>query len=935
MPQVWSLVVPEVSTNSAFDPVFGSGSASANWGTVNGSLTIDTTVGNVLFGPYCGYYSGASLPADSGAYCNTKSMANATTQVSVWVKGTTPTKVGVYVGAAWTLKTATLLETLPSGHSRYGASFTGAEAATATRAGAFFSGTTAAYIAGIQIEQSSTYTTQVWGDAGPGYAWNGPSNAATSTRYLLTTDGATVVGGAVQYIDNGTNVVCSGAAGPGLLPYEIVSQAVVGAPGNIYIDTTLKPREIVLTLAVVGTSLANVHATRLTLLQKMGVGREVTLRYHGANAVLECRAAVMESFDLPGGRGWNGQTKLSFMALDPRFSLIYQELTSLTLSSSPSSSNGRQRNRLTGWAAMSSGLNAAGRRLIQGPDGTVYCGTVSNAGTAKLQKWSGTTQAWVDVASFTGSITAGPVIYDLVPSLDWTKLYVLGDYTTVGGTAGHGGVAEITLSSGAAAKLGTGAAGGAVYCGAMRSDGRLYVGGAMATNMGGVANTSYFAYWNGSTWVSVGSTRPTAAVWCMIVDAYDNLYLGGDFTDSWPLGNMSATTASAAAGGVLGQPAASGARWRVVGMDTAGNLTTGVDSSSITTSSTNQSGNVSWSALAGAAGYRLFCYQTGGAINARTTAITGGVAGWVAVVDLPATVLSFYDYGNQYLSQLATSQHTPPSSNTTGSFGSRIIKHTSAGAWEQLAQSGGGFNGIVRSLAFAGHSGTLIAGGDFTTADGATVTRVAYTRGRRWLPLGVSGMNDTVWRVGWQDGTAWAAGKFTSADGNTAAACLARLDGFPTGGWVAMDVALTNAGSNQVYDFVLDDYDLFVVDDTSFSSAAGLTSVAYTGTAPYYPRLLALGPGLLRYVENTLTGDRLYINHTVQAGEQVIIDLAAKTVTSTFYGDIGYKVHPSSQLESWCLLPNATQVVATHMTGTTAASKVYIQGRRVYATGDA
>jgi hypothetical protein len=91
MPQVWSLVVPEVSTNSAFDPVFGSGSASANWGTVNGSLAIDTTVGNVLFGPYCGYYSGASLPADSGAYCNTLSVPSATTQVSAWVKGTTPT----------------------------------------------------------------------------------------------------------------------------------------------------------------------------------------------------------------------------------------------------------------------------------------------------------------------------------------------------------------------------------------------------------------------------------------------------------------------------------------------------------------------------------------------------------------------------------------------------------------------------------------------------------------------------------------------------------------------------------------------------------------------------------------------------------------------------------------------------------------------------
>jgi len=920
MPQVWSLVVPEVSTNSAFDPVFGSGSASANWGTVNGSLAIDATAGNVLFGPYCGYYSGAGLPADSGAYCNTKSMASATTQVSVWVNGTTPTKVGVYAGAAWTLKSATLLETLPSGHSRYGASFTAGEAATATRVGVFFSGTTTAYIAGIQIEQSSTYTTQVWGDAGPGYAWNGPANAATSTRYLLTPDGATVVGGAVQYIDDGTNVVCSGAAGPGLLPYEIVSQAVVGAPGNIYIDTTLKPREIVLTLAVVGTSLANVHATRLSLLQKMSVGREVTLRYHGANAVLECRAAVMESFDLPGGRGWNGQTKLSFMALDPRFALIYREMTSLTLSSSPISSNGRQRNRLTGWAAMSSGLNAAGRRLIQGPDGTVYCGTVANAGTAKLQRWSGTTQAWVDVASFTGSITAGPVIYDLVPSLDWTKLYVLGDYTTVGGTAGHGGVAEVTLATGAAAKLGAGvSAGGAVYCGVMRSDGRLYVGGAHTT-MNSVANTGYFCYWSGSAWTSVGSTRPTAAVWCMICDAYDNLYLGGDWTNTFPLGNMSAPTATLISGGFYaGAPVS--VSYRVLGLDTVGNPTTGSDSAT-RSPSTNQACQVTWSALAGAAMYRL--YRRGASPDQNDIVGT-----------FPSTVLSFTDNFRDYPYGYTGNVGTIPSSNTTGSYGSRIIKHTSAGVWEQLAQTGGGFNGIVRSLAFAGHSGTLIAGGDFTTADGVTATRVAYNRGRRWLPLGVSGMNDTVWRVGWQNGTVWAAGKYTSADGNTAAACLARLDSFPSGGWVPVDVALTNAGSNQAYDFVLNDYDLFVVDDTSFASAAGLTSVAYTGTAPYYPRLLALGPGLLRYIENTLTGDRLYVNHTLQPGEQVVIDLTTKAVTSSFYGDIGYKVHPASQLEAWRLLPNATQVIAVHMTSTTAASKVYIQGRRVYATGDA
>ena len=227
-----------------------------------------------------------------------------------------------------------------------------------------------------------------------------------------------------------------------------------------------------------------------------------------------------------------------------------------------------------------------------------------------------------------------------------------------------------------------------------------------------------------------------------------------------------------------------------------------------------------------------------------------------------------------------------------------------------------------------------MAGGSFTTADGATVNRVAYTRGKRWLPLGSSGMSSgQVNRVVYDRGRVWAAGSFASADGNTLAALLARLEGFPTGGWTHTDVALTNS-SNNVYDLIALPYRLMVFDDTTYSSAAGGTSVAYTGTANLYPRLWVTGPGVLRWIENGLTKARLTLNYTLQAGERLVIDCETRRVTSSIRGDVTHLVHPSSQLDAWYLAAGQTQTVWCHMTGTTAASSVVIEGYRALLTGD-
>jgi hypothetical protein len=182
-------------------------------------------------------------------------------------------------------------------------------------------------------------------------------------------------------------------------------------------------------------------------------------------------------------------------------------------------------------------------------------------------------------------------------------------------------------------------------------------------------------------------------------------------------------------------------------------------------------------------------------------------------------------------------------------------------------------------------------------------------------------------------GRVWAVGSFASADGDTLAALVAMLDGFPTGTWRHTDVALTNS-SNNAYDVIVAPYRVMLFDDTTFSSASGATSIVYTGTANLYPKLRVTGPGVLRSIRNGLTGAKLIFNYQLFAGERVLIDCEARRVTSTVRGDITALVHPSSQLDAFYLAASQTQTLYVHMTGTTGASSVILEGYRALLTGD-
>jgi len=1096
---VWDWLAPEVSINYVKNPV-GSNSTT-DWaiagGTSGGTLSVDTTPANILFDNQVVKFTGTLVGAGRGPQVTlSAALAAATTQVQVWCKDATPT--AILLGA--TSKAPTTLRT-EGAFTVYGASFTSGEAGgqTTARAG-FAAGALTCYVY-IQVEQSSTYTTFVWGDGGPGYVWNGAKGQSSSTRYILDPDGKVVYGGSIMTLDNGTTIGCETHVGVGLLPYTIESLSLAGETPGLYVKHNLQPRDIQIAFVFPSEdSILTVHTLRAGIVAKLPYNREGWLRYNGANSTLEIRAAVSGQFDLDLSKSRLGRrTVIAFRALDPKFRYIYADTTALTFSSSPSASYARQRTDTAGWGDMSSGLFAVPRRAIQGPDGTVYVGTAASGGSAKLQKWTGS--AWADVGgAFTGSITAGPVIYDLVPNASWTVLYVIGDYTTVGGVAGFGGVAAITLSDGSAAKLGTGASGGAPRCGVyVKSLSRLYVGGLFATNMGGVSATSYFAYWDGAAWQSVGSVRPSAGVYAMVNDGNDNLILGGDFTDSFTLSAATGITATAVAGGSLTVNSTyyvwvipcDGTNYDFSTVSTTargsfyGAVTMPLPPHTyVTTTTANRQALISWTASPGAQFYAvklmavaldssytlppatmgaivsdifttdtsasytltngskaydtsngrfskgaLKYYGTGlgaGSNVARATAsnTTGGtatytfavwvkgavpdkigigattttspvatwtdgtwsryaitasvgagvnpgsaalyfsgtftayIAGWhvsdlysgvnwrytnTATYIVPGTVTSLYtdsslalvspDAPSQDWIQLYQNDADPQWTGVTGDYGARIIKYKPAiGAYERMSQAGGGFNGIVRSLTWAGSY--LVAAGDFTSADNATAGRVAYTRGKAWLPLGVSGMSSgSVNRVAYANGTLWGAGSFASADGDTSAALLARMDAFPVGRWTHADVALTNS-SNNAYDVLPGVYRVAVFDDTTYSSASGGTSIAYSGTGNLYPRIVVTGPGLLRWLENGLTKARIVLNYTLQAGEVLVIDCDKASITSSIYGDVTGQASPTSNLAGFYLVASSTQTVWCHMTGTTAASSVVVQGARALITGD-
>lgn len=292
-----------------------------------------------------------------------------------------------------------------------------------------------------------------------------------------------------------------------------------------------------------------------------------------------------------------------------------------------------------------------------------------------------------------------------------------------------------------------------------------------------------------------------------------------------------------------------------------------------------------------------------------------------------------------------------------GSFGLRRWSHTG------LALDGGftlSCNGTVYGLA-AGLDGAVYAGGTFTTLGAVAALRVASivdampaalgagfaatVYGLATLPdgrvavggdAGVQLWNGQAWTdLAYPDGAARAVAATSDGELVVAGATAYNL-GFWTGAsWPLADHQVPGGGLRAVA--VAGDGRVAVGCAMATSgSALALTTVVAEGTAAAPVRLLVTGPGVLQRAVN-LTGSRgpgaeqlaatgrvaLYLDFALLAGETLMIDLGARTVTSSLRsGQQLQAIAPGSTF--WQLQPGQN-VIGLFLTATSGATAAQLQ----------
>lgn len=184
------------------------------------------------------------------------------------------------------------------------------------------------------------------------------------------------------------------------------------------------------------------------------------------------------------------------------------------------------------WSAM--GTGGAGGPFVVGTtsiaiglDGTVYAGGLWTsmggvANTAHIASWNTTTQVW----SAMGTGATGGDVNRIVVAADGS-VYAMGSFTAMGGVANTTRIAKWNGSVWSSV-TGASTANGDVNDMKQAPDGSFSIGGNF-TSIGGTAATR-IVKWNGAaTWTAMG-TGANAAVNILAIAPNGDVYAGGDFT---------------------------------------------------------------------------------------------------------------------------------------------------------------------------------------------------------------------------------------------------------------------------------------------------------------------------------------------------------------------------------------------------------------------
>ena len=242
----------------------------------------------------------------------------------------------------------------------------------------------------------------------------------------------------------------------------------------------------------------------------------------------------------------------------------------------------------------------------------------------------------------------------------------------------------------------------------------------------------------------------------------------------------------------------------------------------------------------------------------------------------------------------------------------------------------GQLNAECRALAF-GTDGKLYVGGDFTTASGNTVNRIAIWGGSDWLAM-ESGVDNDVHSLAWIGEFLWLGGIFLNTSA-TNAISLPRLGIWTGSAFVRSDVALP--GTPIVSAIAGQDEDVYIGYDVAGAAAIGVqTTVTNNGSAAAYPIIVFTGPGILKWIENYSDRRRLYFDLEAQAGEEITISFSPfdKTVTSN-WREAALQPLPGSDLATFRLLPGTNEITA-FITGSTGATEIHVRWQIVHWSRD-
>lgn len=410
------------------------------------------------------------------------------------------------------------------------------------------------------------------------------------------------------------------------------------------------------------------------------------------------------------------------------------------------------------------------------------------------------------------------------------SVYVGGNFTSAGGVANTAHIAKWNPVTSTWSALGTGM-NSFVNALAIGPDGSVYATGNF-TSAGGVANTAHIAKWNGSAWVALGTGLGNDGN-ALAIGLDGSVYVGGSFTT--------------AGGGAANRIAKwNGSAWSALGSglnDTVSALAVGPDGSIYV------GGN----------------FTTAGGISTNNTAKWNpSTSAWSAMNGGLGSALAVGPGGTVY-----------------SAAGTQVYKWTGS----QWAALGSGMNASSNVICLTIlPNGSLLAGGDFTTAGGVTLPDgIAQWNGSTWLPLGDANLPGTA--------EVWA-------------------------------IAATSDGK------------LYLGFTTSGSATTGVvTTVTYGGTADAFPRFVVTGPGRLYQLVNYTTGQAIYFDLTLLSGETVTLDLDPQQAkfTSTFRGNIIQTIINGSSVADWHLQPGDNSI-GIFVDDATAVA--YLVWRELYEAAD-